>query len=101
MSKDPVCGMVVDESSPFRAERDGQAFYFCCEHCRQAFLASTRPAKTIPLTPAVPGAAWWWDAEAQPALASGDCCGRGDDPPRPGSAPRQPSAAAKDSCPMG
>ena len=31
--------MTVDESSPWRAERDGQRYYFCCEHCRKKFLA--------------------------------------------------------------
>ena len=46
MTKDPICGMTVDEASPLRAERDGQAFYFCSEECRQKFLAApaTRPA---------------------------------------------------------
>ncbi len=41
---DPICGMTVDESSPLRAERDGQTFYFCSEHCRQKFLAQAAPA---------------------------------------------------------
>jgi len=39
MAKDPICGMTVDESSPLRAEHDGQTFYFCSEHCRKKFLA--------------------------------------------------------------
>jgi Cu+-exporting ATPase len=39
MAKDPICGMTIDETSSLRAERDGQTFYFCCEHCRQKFLA--------------------------------------------------------------
>lgn len=39
MAKDPICGMTVDESTNLRAERDGQTFYFCSEHCRQKFLA--------------------------------------------------------------
>ncbi len=37
MAIDPICGMMVDESSPLRAERDGQTFYFCSEHCRKKF----------------------------------------------------------------
>ncbi len=37
MAIDPVCGMAVDEASALRTERDGQTFYFCCEHCRQKF----------------------------------------------------------------
>jgi Cu+-exporting ATPase len=39
MAKDPICGMTVDESTSLHAERDGQTFYFCCEHCRQKFLS--------------------------------------------------------------
>jgi Cu+-exporting ATPase len=39
MAKDPICGMTVDEATALRAERDGQIFYFCSEHCRQEFLA--------------------------------------------------------------
>ena len=39
MAKDPICGMTVDEARALRAERDGQTFYFCSEHCRDQFLA--------------------------------------------------------------
>jgi len=39
MAKDPICGMTVEESTPLRAERDGQTFYFCSEHCRKKFLS--------------------------------------------------------------
>ena len=38
MATDPVCGMMVDEASALHAEREGQTFYFCSEHCRQKFL---------------------------------------------------------------
>jgi Cu+-exporting ATPase len=38
MTRDPICGMDVDEATALRAERDGQTFYFCCESCRQRFL---------------------------------------------------------------
>ncbi len=31
--------MQVDEATALHAERDGQTYYFCCEHCRQKFLA--------------------------------------------------------------
>jgi Cu+-exporting ATPase len=37
-AKDPICGMMVDEASALRAQRDGRAFFFCGEHCRQKFL---------------------------------------------------------------
>jgi len=46
---DPICGMSVDASSPIRAERDGQTYYFCCENCRQKFLGQTGSAGTPPL----------------------------------------------------
>jgi len=55
MAKDPICGMTVDESSPLRAERDGQMFYFCSEHCRQKFVGQDRPVKSISLHPAGAG----------------------------------------------
>jgi Cu+-exporting ATPase len=38
-SIDPVCGMTVDERTAISAVRDGQTYYFCCEHCRSKFLA--------------------------------------------------------------
>jgi len=38
MARDPVCGMEVDESTGLRAERDGVAYFFCCERCREKFL---------------------------------------------------------------
>ncbi len=34
---DPVCGMYVDESTPFRAEHGGRTYYFCSENCRRKF----------------------------------------------------------------
>ncbi len=40
MTKDPICGMMVDEATALHAERDGQPFYFCSERCRSTFLAS-------------------------------------------------------------
>ncbi|MDA1050475.1 MAG: heavy metal translocating P-type ATPase [Planctomycetota bacterium] len=43
MAIDPICGMTVDEASPLRAERDGETFYFCSDHCRQKFLKSGKP----------------------------------------------------------
>ena len=42
---DPICGMTVDEATTLFAERDGQKFYFCGEHCRQQFLSTTSSAK--------------------------------------------------------
>jgi Cu+-exporting ATPase len=40
MATDPICGMTVNESTTRRAERDGQTFYFCSDHCLQKFLAT-------------------------------------------------------------
>lgn len=34
--------MTVDESSPLRAVRDGQTYYFCNEHCRKKFVEQAR-----------------------------------------------------------
>lgn len=45
MTKDPICGMTVDEATALHAERDGQSFYFCSEHCREKFLAGPEAAK--------------------------------------------------------
>jgi P-type Cu+ transporter len=39
MAIDPICGMTVDERTAISAQRDGETFYFCCEHCRKKFLA--------------------------------------------------------------
>ena len=51
MTKDPVCGMTVDEASALHAQRDGKTFYFCSEHCRQKFL-STSAGQSAGKTPA-------------------------------------------------
>ncbi len=45
MTKDPICGMTVDETTAIHAERNGQTFYFCSQHCREKFLAQDVPAK--------------------------------------------------------
>jgi Cu+-exporting ATPase len=44
MTNDPICGMTVDEATALHAERDGQTFFFCSEHCRKTFLST--PATT-------------------------------------------------------
>ena len=43
--KDPICGMTVDAATAIQAERTGDTFYFCSEHCRQKFLSSPANAK--------------------------------------------------------
>jgi Cu+-exporting ATPase len=46
MATDPICGMTVDEATAWRAERGGQTFYFCSDHCQQKFLAEAQSAPT-------------------------------------------------------
>jgi YHS domain-containing protein len=38
MSKDPVCGMEVDEATaPHRSHYQGQMYFFCSRACKEAF----------------------------------------------------------------
>jgi Cu+-exporting ATPase len=46
MTKDPICGMTVDEATALHAERDGETFYFCSDHCREKFLSQNTSTKT-------------------------------------------------------
>jgi len=55
VSKDPICGMTVDQATAIHAERDGETFYFCSDYCRQKFRS----------TP----------AGSKPEEKSGSCCG--------------------------
>jgi Cu+-exporting ATPase len=55
LTKDPICGMTVDETTAIHAERDGKTFYFCSDHCRQKFMSIS--------------------ASAKPEGKSGGCCG--------------------------
>ncbi len=45
VTKDPVCGMTVNEATAPHAEREGKKFYFCCDNCRQKFLSTHGGAK--------------------------------------------------------
>jgi xanthine dehydrogenase accessory factor len=37
-SKDPICGMIVDNvTAKYRSEFSGQTVYFCCRHCKEMF----------------------------------------------------------------
>ena len=45
VTKDPICGMTVDEATALHAERDGKTFYFCSDHCRQKFLSTPAGVK--------------------------------------------------------
>ncbi len=46
MTRDPICGMTVDEATALHVEPDGKTFYFRSDHCRQKFLST--PAGTKP-----------------------------------------------------
>ena len=35
---DPICGMQVNPQTALSRFKDGQQWYFCCEHCRTKFL---------------------------------------------------------------
>ena len=45
VTKDPICGMTVDEATALHAERDGKTFYFCSDGCRQKFLSTPAGSK--------------------------------------------------------
>jgi Cu+-exporting ATPase len=47
VTKDPVCGMTVSETTALHAERNGKTFYFCSEHCRDKFLSIGAGAKPV------------------------------------------------------
>jgi Cu+-exporting ATPase len=54
VTKDPICGMIVDTATAPHAEHDGETSYFCSEHCRDKFLSASEYSK--------------------PDDNSGDCC---------------------------
>lgn len=45
VTKDPICGMTVDEATALHAERDGKTFYFCSDSCRKKFLSTPAGAE--------------------------------------------------------
>ena len=88
MAIDPICGMTVDESSPLRAERDGQTYYFCSEHCRKTFVAQTGGEQPLVVT------------STNTAVDSASHAQHGHSHHGHGAATVKPSAAAKYFCPM-
>lgn len=44
MPIDPICGMTVETTSPWKTERDGQTIYFCCKGCLDKFLRQEIPS---------------------------------------------------------
>lgn len=45
-TKDPICGMTVDQATALHADRDGETFYFCSEHCKEKFLSAPDSSKS-------------------------------------------------------
>jgi len=91
--RDPICGMDVDpENAAAVAERDGETFYFCSEHCRDRFVSDSDAAARESEHSCCGGA----QAKAAPAEESHSCCGGGEH----ASDDAKPSAAAKYFCPM-
>ena len=48
MSKDPICGMEVNEETGLSLEYEGRKYYFCHPHCRDEFLKRKGESKTLP-----------------------------------------------------
>src|SRR5579863_5055727 len=56
MARDPVCGMDVKiADTSVKADAGGKTYYFCCEGCRDTFLAGPARFQASPpaLAPAV------------------------------------------------
>ena len=58
VTKDPICGMTVDEATALHAERDGKTFYFCSDHRRQKFLSTPTGTKPEGKSGCAAAAAW-------------------------------------------
>ncbi len=44
-ASDPVCGMSVEETTPYRSLYRGKVYYFCSQGCKKEFDAD--PAKYL------------------------------------------------------
>ncbi len=101
MKTDPICGMSVDETKALKAERNGETFYFCSEHCRETFLKHPANEKKSCCSSKEP---------KPPAPAEMSCCtsSKVETPPAPkksccgghGGEAVAASAEAKYFCPM-
>lgn len=40
MPIDPICGMDVEENTPYKAEKEGCTYYFCSRRCIEEFEES-------------------------------------------------------------
>ncbi|MFO1535476.1 MAG: heavy metal translocating P-type ATPase [Thermoplasmatota archaeon] len=67
--RDPVCGMEVAADSPFRLERDGKTYLFCCAACRDRFSGKAPPPPA-----AGPGAVYTCPMDPEVRLAKPGAC---------------------------
>lgn len=47
VTKDPVCGMTVDEATALQTERDGKTVYFCSDKCLEVFMVFPDSVKEV------------------------------------------------------
>jgi len=60
MTRDPICGMNIEESSSLKLTKDGQTHYFCSEHCLKKFAEDNRIShKEVATCLAQPKAKWY------------------------------------------
>ncbi len=96
--KDPICGMTVDPETAISFQRDGETYYFCCQHCLEKFkhpqqaadggCCGSKPQSsvaTVQLGGSAPGAGKKYDCPMCEGVASdqpGDCpkCGMALEP---------------------
>ncbi|HSC76814.1 MAG TPA: heavy metal translocating P-type ATPase [Pseudomonadales bacterium] len=46
-AKDPICGMVVDKSTPLQSVRNGRTYYFCSAGCQRTFESPETELKSM------------------------------------------------------
>ena len=46
-AKDPICGMLVNKSTPLRSERNGRTYYFCSSGCLHTFESPENELKSM------------------------------------------------------
>ncbi|WP_050029423.1 heavy metal translocating P-type ATPase [Verrucomicrobium sp. BvORR034] len=112
--KDPVCGMMVDPATSLSAEKDGQTWHFCSEHCRTKFVGTAlhipshhdhgthrghqhHESSSAPAKSCCGGGKQSAPAPLTPAPVASCCGGHGH---HHASADVKPSASAKYFCPM-
>ena len=96
--KDPICGMTVDPATAISFQRDGETYYFCCQHCLAKFKHPQQKADggccgsepqsvvaTVQLGGGTPGPGKEYDCPMCEGVASdqpGDCpkCGMALEP---------------------